>query len=564
MNDDTNHPPETPSTPATFNPEIPPLTKAMVSPPSPNSSKPFSYWLKRLLICNPFYLASAALLLYGVYRLSIDPTLLGTEMRQLIFNFSALHGYEVLLVVTAALLARRQIWYDASLLVVLENMLWVVPFILASQAALLSPGLAFYFCLLTFFLAAGRVGWLRTRAEEILPPFRGLWCAMPLLLVNAAWPVIYRHFGETKIGTQTTTGAAYDFNALSWFWLLPALAAVLFGLPQSAAVRPKTVMRRWFPLLLFGFWLTGTVVHLYSLGYVYDFNLRREQVAPTLWVLAWALQFRLGDFLPVTGRAAQRALLVLPLLATLPAALVLDSRVCFYLSALNFLSYGIGHLLKADRRWTLQLALGSFAALVATLPPEFAPFLGRVMTKENIVGLALLTYVLVSAFVSRNPKVAILGALAAMIAGGVLRQGHPDGFHWAVQAGFAYFLLHSLRWQDMEHHGAAGIRIFVAASWVAHTFIWVRDGTALAESLAVAGVILSVWTIRGWIWKTWRPLALPIAAGLAALCGPTSFVIVKTQSAPPGVLYVAGSFALFGLGTLVALTKHRWHKTSQS
>ena len=561
MNDDANHTPETPSTPPTFNPEIPPITKAIISPPSP---KPVSYWLKRLLVCNPFYLASAALLLYGVYRLSIDPTLLGTEMRQLIFNFSALHGYEVLLVVTAALLARRQIWYDASLLVVLENMLWVVPFMLASQAALLSPGLAFYFCLLTFFLAAGRVGWLRTRAEEILPPFRGLWCAMPVLLVNAAWPVIYRHFGETKIGTQTTTGAAYDFNELSWFWLLPALAAVLFGLPQSAAVGPKNVMRRWFPLLLFGFWLTGTVVHLYSLGYVYDFKLRREQVAPVLWVLAWALQFRLGDFLSVSERAAQRALLVLPILATLPAALVLDSRVCFYLSALNFLGYGTGHSLKADRRWTLQLALGSFAALVATLPPEFAPFLARAVTKENTIGLALLTYLLVSALVSRNPKTAILGGLAALIAGGMLRQAHGDWIHWAAQAGFAYFLLHSLRWEDGKHEGAALVRMVVAIGWVLHTFVWVRGGAGFLEALVPAVILLTVWGLRGWLSRCWRPLIFPIAATLALLCGPVHFLTSKIPTVPTGLLYLAGSLVLFALGTAVALTKHRWHKQSQS
>lgn len=560
MNDNRNPAPEPSPTPPTFNPSFPPFTSTVAAPPRPVS---LSHWLKRLLVCNPFYLASAALLLYGVYRLSIDPTLFRTELRQLIFNFAALHGYEVLLVLTATLLATRRIWYDAALLVALDHMLWVVPLILASQAALLSPGLAFYFCLLTVFLAAGRVSWVRTRAGELLPPFRGLWCAMPLLLVNAAWPAVYRHFGETKTGTQTTTGAAYDFNELSWFWLLPALAALLFGLPQPANAGPKTVMRRWFPLLLFGFWLTGTVVHLYSLGYVYDFKLRREQIAPALWVLAWALQFRLGDFLPVSGRAAKRMLLVLPLLATLPAALVLDSRVCFYLSALNFIAYGIGHWLQADRRWTLQLALVSFAALVATLPPELAPFLARVVTKENTLGLALLTYLLVSTLVSRNPKTAILGGLAALIAGGVLRQTHGDWIHWAAQAGFGFFLLHSLRWADEKHEGAALVRLVVALGWVSHTFIWVRGGAGFLETLVPAAVLLIIWGLRGWLSRCWRPLVFPIAAALAMLCSPVHFLTSKVPTMPTGMLYLLGSLVLFALGTAVALTKHRWHKQSQ-
>jgi hypothetical protein len=31
------------------------------------------------------------------------------------------------------------------------------------------------------------------------------------------------------------------------------------------------------------------------------------------------------------------------------------------------------------------------------------------------------------------------------------------------------------------------------------------------------------------------------------------------QTLPVGVLAIAGSFALLGLGALAALTKHRWH-----
>lgn len=560
MNDETDPTPSEPITPPKFAPDFPPYA-SMTAPPSP---KPLSYWLKKLLVCNPFYLASAALLLYGVYRISLDATFFVTEIRQLTFNFSALQIYELLLAATATLLVTRRVWYDASLLVVLENLLWIVPFILVSQAAFIDQRSGVVLCLMAVALVVSRVMWLRTRARDIVPSLQLFLCGLPILLVNAAWPVIYRHFGETKIGINIASGAAYVFNEVNWFWLLPALAVLVLFLPRPETNQTQSQMRRWFPLMLFGFWLLGTGVHLYALGYVYDFKLRREQLAPMLWVLAWVLQTRLTDFIVAPPRAMFTAVLFLPLLATFPAAGVVDSRVFFYLSALNFAAYAIRLLLQPDHRLMLQLGLFSFAAMVAALPVDFAPALARPFAHTNLIGVAALAYVIIGAVFSRNPKVALFGAAAAMIVSGVLRQSHSDWFHWAVQAGFGYFLLHSLRWQDAEHQGAAGVRGFVAASWVAHTFLWVRGGATLPESLAVAGVVLLIWAIRGFILRRWQPLALPIAAGLVALCGPANFVFVKTQDTPTGVLYVVGSFALFGLGTVVALTKHRWHKPHQS
>src|SRR6202042_2117217 len=104
-----------------------------VTPPLP---KPFSWWLRQLFACNPFYLVSAALLLYGCYRLSVDPAWFTGETARLYASFSSVQLYELLLVATAIFLARRRSWYDSTLLVGLENLLIFVPFILISQAAL--------------------------------------------------------------------------------------------------------------------------------------------------------------------------------------------------------------------------------------------------------------------------------------------------------------------------------------------------------------------------------------------------------------------------------------------
>ena len=44
-----------------------------------------AFW-KTLVRCNPFYLFSAVLLLYGVYRASVDPAFLKDETSQVIFG----------------------------------------------------------------------------------------------------------------------------------------------------------------------------------------------------------------------------------------------------------------------------------------------------------------------------------------------------------------------------------------------------------------------------------------------------------------------------------------------
>jgi len=516
--------------------------------------------MKRLLGCNPFYLASAALLLYGVYRVSMDDGMFGTEIRQLGFNFGALQIYELVLVVTATFLVTRRIWYDSSLLVALENMLWIVPFILVSQAAFITPKLALYLCLMAIFLAAARTGWLRIRAREILPSAGTLWCAVPLLLVNAAWPVMYRHFGESKVGINIESGAAHDFNELSWFWLLPILAGMLLILPRPAIASKPFQMRQWFPLLLFGFWLVGTGVHLYSLDYVYDFKLRREQLAPVFWVLAWGTNLRLAHFIKLESAVLKQSLLFLPLLAMGPAALVAESRVFFILSALNLLAYATVVVLDRERRWVLQLGLISFATTIVSLPIDFAPLFARPISQSNLLGMAMLGYAVIGSLGSRNPKAALMGAIAAMTVGGLVRQTSPDWFHWGFQIGCGYLILHSLRWRDWEHAGAALMRYAVLLGWLLHSFFWSRPGGGLGMMLSLAAGLTSFWVIRGFVLGDWDRWAIPLTAALVALCHPVHWMVVQMQAAPVGLLYVLGSFLLFGAGTAAALNKHRWHK----
>src|SRR5689334_19116092 len=181
-----NEPPLPSDTPESPNEEFADDSSSLTEQPT---DPPRPHWLKRLLGCNPFYLISAALLLYGCYRVSIDSTFLKEETANLLFNFSSLQLYEILLVATAIFLAARRVWYDSTLLVGLENSLILVPFILISQAALISVGMIWVMCLLGGVLVLIRGIGLKRLIAELNFPARLIAFGVVMLALNVILPV---------------------------------------------------------------------------------------------------------------------------------------------------------------------------------------------------------------------------------------------------------------------------------------------------------------------------------------------------------------------------------------
>jgi hypothetical protein len=515
-------------------------------------------WLHRLLVCNPCFLASAALLLYGMYRISVDASFLATEVSQLTFNFTALQCYELLLVGTAMLLAGRKIWYDASLLVVIENLFVLVPFILVSQAALIEQPVVWKLCAAATVIAVVRQEGLRRRLRELWPASGFFALGAVVLVANAALPVVYRHLHEAKIGTKLAAGPAWEVNQLTWLGLLPLLVALVNLLPPAPADTHPLGQRRWFPWALAGGWLAGTAVHLYSLGYVYDFDLSRHLVAPVLWVLGWTGFRKLPDF--AKAPAVRATAMALPLPLALVAAGANGSHVFAGLMVANLLIYGWLVVRAADRRLPLQLALLSAATLVAGAPVDWLFPWAAGFNRSKLITLAFAIYGGLGGAFSRNPKAGLAGALLATLGGLAALANLPHGGWWAGQIGFSYFLLHSLRWHDAEHAGASGVRGFIAAVWVLHTLGWARAG---ANGLSLSGLpilILAVTALHRWLKGRWLAPVVPIAAGVALLIGPSNRCAGGLNETPTGVLAVAASFTLFALGAALALTKSRWHR----
>lgn len=547
-------------------PTQPPIISAIPDPITPSKPpKPFSWWLRKLFACNPFYLASAALLLFGCYRISIDATFLKKEAVQLVFNYSSVQFYEILLVITAIFLARRRIWYDSTLLVGLENMLVFVPFILISQAALIDSAMARVMCAVGAVIAVMRFGGLKTFFAQLNLPYRVLGLGFVPLALNVALPLIYRHFGETKIGINIESGAAYEMNEYTWLLILPAVFALANFLPHARETGSLLPQHRWLPAGLFSLWLAVTSVHVYSLGYVYDFKLRGELLAPALWVLA-GTAYRVcsaSSALSVSRLKNAVAIppLVIPLLASSPGG----NKTFLILIALNIcIQTGICFF-ERNNRFARHLVFASTLMLLAGLPETWMQSISPELNRMRCVASGVMAYLILWTVLLRDPKLAILGSIAFGSAVMALFGNHAGAIHWALQSGLAFLLLHSLRWNDAEHQGAGAVRVVAGLVWVVESFVWMYSGEGkfwmpCIPGAMVLGIYSGVQILRG----KWSQFAVPAAATLVILSGPGTATADGVRVLPIGLLAVIGSFVLFGCGTAAALTKHLWHRNGSS
>jgi len=202
----------------------------------------------------------------------------------------------------------------------------------------------------------------------------------------------------------------------------------------------------------------------------------------------------------------------------------------------------------------------SLVALVGGMPEEWGRILVAEFSRNRCLGAGAAAYALLCAAMSRNPKLGLLGAMAAATIAGTLAGARADAVHWALQSGMAFLLLHSLRWNDAEHYGAAGVRILAGLVWAVQGFAWMHTGGAVWMTWVAAVPVLGVYVAARWLAGRWSSLVVPAAAALVMLSGPTHSTAGMVHSVPAGIVAIVGSFVLFGLGTLAALTKHRWNR----
>ncbi len=545
----------------------PPIIGSVLEPrPMPVRPKPLSWWLRKLFACNPFYLVSAALLLFGCYHVSIDAPMFNLETARLLFNFTAIQVYEVLLVVTAIFLAHRAIWYDATLLVGLENLLVFVPFIFISLAALIDSRMALAMCLAGGAVAILRFGSLKQWFKQLNLPGALLAVGFTLLALNITLPLVYRCYGEHIIGAYINSGPAHAMNLWVWMLVLPVAVALANLLPWPKEAGTLLPEHRWLPWELFSLWIIATCLHLYSLGYVYQFDFRFEQTAPALWLLAWTVCFQLCRNVPDLNFRVKYVLAVPPVLIPLFAIAPESGHPTFLLlTSLNLAAYGGLWLYKRDHRIAGHLLFASALMLVAGLPEAWLHAINLGMTSSRAVALGLVAYLLYWTMCLRDPKLAVLGSLVLGCSVMSLLGSHANAMHWAFQSGFVFMLVHSLLWNDGKHRGANAVRTWVGVAWVAESFLWMSSSGAKFWMPGISGaIVLGSYFMAQIFRQKHLHLIVPAASVLVILSGPANAAAVGMLSMPIGLLAVIGSFSLFGFGTAAALTRHLWQKSDHA
>ncbi len=515
-------------------------------------------WMKKLLWCNPFYLVSAAMLLYGIYRISISPDFLREDISRLFFNFGSLQCYELLLIGTAIFLARRRIWYDSTLLVFLENGFVFIPLILVSPFALIRGEATWFICGATGLAALARFAGLKLFYRRLNLPPQLLLLGAALLAVNMTMPLQFKYTAETQ------SSQLVPLTLFGWLLLMPALGAAANLLPRPTGWSDVACARSWLPLGIFSVWVGVTCAHLMSVQFVFSVPWQVSFLAPVVWVAGWTVWNRLRDFLQEPSGLLRKCALVLPCAATALGLFHQNSHLFFTLSLFNALIFGGLFLKNRADRLVFYLMILSSTLMLASLPEALGRFAIPDFNRWRCVLLATCATVIVVTALNKTMTAGILGAMG-VLAAVVTAFGHVAHVaHLGAQSACVFLLLHSLRWKLPDDRLALFTRWVTSAVWVVDAVVWSqRSGVEQAMPvLAFSAVVLVGYFVGRMVLRRWGPKIIPITATLVVMSLPLRWSVSSERKISAGVLAMAASLLLFALGTLLALAKQKWNHHS--
>lgn len=530
-------------------------------------------FLQRILAGNPFYLISAATMLYGLYLVATDPQMIQEELSKLWFNVSSLEIYELMFVGTALLLARRRIWYDCNLLVTLENMFMFVPFILISQATLFDDGTElaqtramiddrniWMVCAIACGFALVKLIGLR-QVSILKLPASLIAFGLSLTILNIFLPLYYRNLIDLVAPVWEHA------SAIAWFILFPGCVLVANLLPNLRAPDEPALSRRNWPLVMPLLWIVATAVHLRSIDYLDNIPFSTHHTAPLIWAMAWTFFFRTSDFTKAPSAQLRMALLILPIPVSFAAVTHADSNLFLTLMAGNALLSLRLFLTDQFREQARHLVLISIVACVAALPVNWADIAVPNFSREKIIILCNAAYLILLLGWRRLP----VSSLFAAVVFGSFTAYYIEFLDYlgpyAVQNGLLFVLIHSLFWKMNAPRGQA-VRTAAASGLIAHSFIWCAivnfkdTDIHVGLTIMLAGLlVLAAWLIAARLRGEYGSKIIPWAASLTIATVPANYAIDVLRVAPSGHLTILVSFLLFAIGTAFALTRDRWMET---
>ena len=498
-------------------------------------SKP-SRFIAAITLCNPLLLLSPLCLLYGIYRAVVAPNLFATDTSNTIFTFLALAIYVLMVCVTSTLLARKRIVPDTVMLLLVNALLFVAPFILIAHGVFLEGHVAIALGALGIAMAKGQLEIFRRRLPDtFITPQLTIGAAL-ILASNFAAPLIFRNGLDNATNNNEVWGTVSEY---AWFLILPLLVAWINMIPKPR--HPDQIWSRpWFAPLLYILWLAGTCVQLWTIAYVDDRNLYPYQFAAALWVLAWTLFHRANRFeLPFAEQIEKTAPILAILIPGLAALNGLDLEIAAALYILNL------PLLVLARRKLPVIALSGISLIGALccMPLDWITGLSPALNRGEFIALVIGAVTLGGIAVIRDARAGLLAALGV----GIFARACDLSTAAALNAAILFLYIHQLRWTKIarEENVLLALAGFI---WILHTIgLEVRGSTDIRIACLVATIVVTI-CLRNASLGLVTSL-VPAICSIIVLCiHPLHWSTKAVTTAPSGALAIFVGFALLAIG----------------
>jgi len=432
--------------------------------------------------------------------------------------------------------------------VVVEHGLVLVPFMLLSQAALLNNKLGVMLALGAVVLTSLRAVMIHRWYPQFNLPSRALALGGALLLINAALPLFYPR--AVKLDTDDWATP----NQLLWFVALPLLVTGANLLPKPKHYGGLDPERHWLPLFIYALWVAGTGAHFWCLGHISNLPFRIELLGPALLIAAWTMYRRLDDCLVAPSVNWQRAILCLAFVA--PLVSFPNAELFELLVLLNTIAFGIVFLRgsTATRVFARELIALSLPLAAFGLPEDVGRLVMPHFLRTQGFVLALALLISLCALRWFRARLGIAGAVAMTVIVSFIWPAAPLPAFF--QTAVLFLLAHSLAWRK-DVPGATAARVFAGLLWLGNSMLWVHNVSWRADVSVTSGaiILLAAWFA---IWRVSRErpdVVVAVSSSAVSLCAPMDWLLRRGS---PGMIALAASLALFGIGFTVAWTRHRW------